>query len=831
MTVVSTLIRPLTRSLVTDLIPVSEAPAPYSVTLTGLTDGEARPGDHASIGFTTDPSGGTITQRWGLTLGGDDLGTDADPDDFTEGDGGTLYLQVTRDGVVVNASAPIREADPEITATDSLDGRDLTITVTENAGGDADYELTALTLDGEDVLGDETGTGPWTYAVPSSAAGQVVAWEVTATNSGGEDIVSGAEAVAADLTAPEVVASDDLDGRTLTITVDSNTGNPSPTASLTTLTLDGDDVLEDTTGTGPWVYVVPDSAASQTVTWEVTSTNVVDSDTASGSEDVAANLSAPAATAAPTFTGSVQEGETVTINEGNYTGAPSPTITGVLTLGGVDVTGDMDGDEYTIPTDAGGDDLVWTETASNGVSPNAQQSVSETVVADTAPAQMAAPTVTATSATEISVDLATAPDDGGSEITGYDLRWSTNQADWTTLLDIADPQTIDELTAETEYFVQTRAVNAVGPGPWSASGSDTTDAVAATLTITNFSYSRNADGVAPTITANAAATGTTTADYTWHVVFAATEQTKPEIDASPNKFTVVKDTLLFSAESMDIDNSVIGGKVSAYMQDSSEPAIVSNVVSDDADYDAVAPAFSSFVISNEDPDAAVLTVSKNSYVAQGETLEIGDLTFGGDLAGNVDGITRTSALTYRVDLDTDAEPGDTLTVALAPGTLVGIDAEDVSFAAQSVTNNVSSSALLDDDFTSDTSGDWTVNPSATLTYDAVNDCLLVEPSGAFQGVSSPAITVTNGASYLITVNVTNLDPEGVPATQIDCQYGRSGSLEAFGSCPAGQRVADNTTADIVHTVTISSGTELIVTPRCRAQADFRVNSILVEEVV
>ena len=81
----------------------------YSVTITGLTDGEARPGDHATIGFTTDPVGGTITQKWGSTSGGSQFGTGANPTDYSASVGGLLYLEVTRNSEVVNETAPIRE--------------------------------------------------------------------------------------------------------------------------------------------------------------------------------------------------------------------------------------------------------------------------------------------------------------------------------------------------------------------------------------------------------------------------------------------------------------------------------------------------------------------------------------------------------------------------------------------------------------------------------------------------------------------------------------------------------------------------------------------------
>jgi len=179
--------------------------------------------------------------------------------------------------------------------------------------------------------------------------------------------------------APTIIASDSLSGRTLTITVDSTTGVPAPTTALTALTLDGVNVLGDETGTGPWSYEVPDSADGQTIAWTVEASNAEGSDTASGSEAVAANLFAPTITSAPQITGPVAPGETVTLDAGTYTGVEPITITFALTLDGVDVTGDVVSGGYTIPPGALGQSLVYSETASNGISPDAQNSVSVTV--------------------------------------------------------------------------------------------------------------------------------------------------------------------------------------------------------------------------------------------------------------------------------------------------------------------------------------------------------------------------------------------------------------------------------------------------------------------
>ena len=121
-------------------------------------------------------------------------------------------------------------------------------------------------------------------------------------------------AIAVDV-APTITASDSLAGRTLTVTVATLTGTPAPSVGLSTLTLNGSNVLGDATGTGPWAYEVPDSPDSQTVAWTVTATNSEGLDTSSGSETVAANLTpstVPAQMSAPALTGG-DESATLTL--------------------------------------------------------------------------------------------------------------------------------------------------------------------------------------------------------------------------------------------------------------------------------------------------------------------------------------------------------------------------------------------------------------------------------------------------------------------------------------------------------------------------------------
>ena len=274
---------------------------------------------------------------------------------------------------------------PTITASDSLSGRTLTITVDSTTGNPAPTTaLTALTLDGSDVLGDATGSGPWQYTVPDSGLAQVVAWTVEASNSEGTATAGDSESVPANLAAPAapaVTASDALSGRDLTISVDTLTGSPAPGLTLTALTLDAVDVLGAQTGADPWTYTVPDSSSAQTVAWTVEASNSEGTDTASGSGVIPANLFVPSPATTPSISGPVAPGETVTLDAGTYTGVEPITITFALTLDGVDVTGDVVSGGYTIPPGALGQSLVYSETASNGIAPDAVQSVSETVQA------------------------------------------------------------------------------------------------------------------------------------------------------------------------------------------------------------------------------------------------------------------------------------------------------------------------------------------------------------------------------------------------------------------------------------------------------------------
>lgn len=153
------------------------------------------------------------------------------------------------------------------------------------------------------------------------------------------------------------------------------------------------------------------------------------------------------------------------VNEGTAIGL------GETTTGSYEITADLNDDVQIRAVNAVGPG-PWSDTK---------------VVAEPVPTQMSAPVVTATSETSISADLDT--ENGTGDIIRTDIRYSTDEADWTEVLDVVNPVSITGLDPNTEYFVQSREVNAAGEGPWSDSGSATTlseDTTPPTVTIDDF---------------------------------------------------------------------------------------------------------------------------------------------------------------------------------------------------------------------------------------------------------------------------------------------------------------------------------------------------------
>lgn len=181
---------------------------------------------------------------------------------------------------------------------------------------------------------------------------------------------------------------------------------------------------------------------------------------------------------APTAAGGLSD-QTYIQGSGDQTVDAAPDFTGAVggtwSIAGGGATINASG-VVTIPTTAlqTGTVITVTYTNSGGAASSAFQI--DVTAAPTVPGAMAAPSFNTVTTTSFNVIRASAPSNGGSAITSYDMRHSTDEATWTTVTGISNPQALTGRAADTLYYVQTRAVNAVGNGPWGASGTVTTAA-------------------------------------------------------------------------------------------------------------------------------------------------------------------------------------------------------------------------------------------------------------------------------------------------------------------------------------------------------------------
>jgi hypothetical protein len=175
--------------------------AAFNIAFTGLTDGVAIVGDHASIGYTITPDNGTEAVAWGVASNDDTFGTGSAPTDITGGDDGILVLSVTDGGVTRYLSAPIRREAAENTAAPAIQstGTGLGDTITMTPGtwtGDAGGAFTErLFRDGDPLV---VGSPTVSYEIDIADSEAVITGTREYTNSGGTTSVSATGSVTVD---------------------------------------------------------------------------------------------------------------------------------------------------------------------------------------------------------------------------------------------------------------------------------------------------------------------------------------------------------------------------------------------------------------------------------------------------------------------------------------------------------------------------------------------------------------------------------------------------------------------------------------------------------
>jgi hypothetical protein len=332
-----------------------------SLSMSGLTNGLAVPGNHASIEVPP-PAGVTFEFiSWGVgTFGDDTYGSATNPDDYAAGDGQALLFRARGDNLrTYQASAPIRyeaavNTVPPVLSGGTGLGDTLSITngTWTGAVGGA-FERTIQRNDG----------GGWvdlpdpTYEITLADSGVDFRAVEAYPNSGGSPSATSNVVTVDTFAAPQfsVAPTATLDGRTLTITTGTATGDPTPDVTLQLLADDGAAIVDITpTGPGPWVYEAPTSPEDVTLLWRVRATNAVTPFAeVSGSVFVGADLFAPSIGNAPTLSGPAQVGKQVTATRGPVTANPAATPSTEWRRDGVVIPGSI-GLAYTfVPADEG----------------------------------------------------------------------------------------------------------------------------------------------------------------------------------------------------------------------------------------------------------------------------------------------------------------------------------------------------------------------------------------------------------------------------------------------------------------------------------------------
>jgi len=162
-----------------------------------------------------------------------------------------------------------------------------------------------------------------------------------------------------------------------------------------------------------------------------------------------------------TFSDGSNGGAAIDSRQIGYGTNPSAPTTNIASDGSTTVSGLTPGTQY----------YFWARTHnSRGYGPWSARSTATTTRIPDAPGT---PTLSGISTTSVTVSW-TAPFNGGTPITGYELGYGTSLTAPTTIISATSPKTVTGLTPGSTYYFWVRAINAVGTGPWSTPVSSST---------------------------------------------------------------------------------------------------------------------------------------------------------------------------------------------------------------------------------------------------------------------------------------------------------------------------------------------------------------------
>lgn len=513
--------------------------------------------------------------------------------------------------------------------------------------------------------------------------------------------------------------------------------------------------------------------------------------------------SAPAFSTQPSFDATgFAVGNSVTFDLGAGPSGTTITVQEFL-LDAVDKSGELSGTTWDSTGESDGtvylttritDDVTGLFTDSNQVSTNLYD----------VPDQMSAPSLVVDSDTQITATLAAAPDDNGSAITQYGLRHSTDESNWTTSFGVTSPVAITGLTEGTALFVQTRATNAAGPGSWSASATETTDAHPAVSALSG------------TTTSDTTATWAATSDTASGTIYAAVREATDSVLSISNIENGTGDAVATSTDASPTADATNGGSFTGLTAETGYKVDI---------FQRDAGGYESDVVSS-------MTFTTNAAgVAPSGTISVFGPQSGDDIPITISSLSEDAPDSYWILTSTQQTigngAGELSSTDVRNGDIGdGTDADDdgaISLTVASPSPSVTLTGGLDDDFYTyvvlgDAGGNYSdpieAGPIAIDTTVAASGSSFIESLATASITTSHNLVLTSALAagdYLIGVanlngasQISSVSLEGTSTTQVGSGFNaNSKSLEFHSVTVAG---GGNKTVNVA----VTSGTNRVV---------------------
>ncbi len=287
------------------------------------------------------------------------------------------------------------------------------------------------------------------------------------------------------------------------------------------------------------------------------------------------------ASGTPTFSGTVQVGETLTadtsgISDGDGLTNVSYTYQWLADDADID---SATGSSYTLAAaDAGKTIKVRVSFTDDAGNAETVISTGTEAVAAAVPRSPGGLTVSENDSGKLDLSWNAPASDGGSEITGYKVQWKESSANWDTPADVSEAtvtwtdHTVSGLTDGVEYSFRVVAVNSAGDsGPSTEMNGTPRDTTAPALS------SASVNGATLTITFDEALDANQTPDKSaFSVTVAANDRGVDTVEVLGDTVTITLVTSVFSGDTVTVDYTVPADGAAARLQDPAGNAAASS---------------------------------------------------------------------------------------------------------------------------------------------------------------------------------------------------------------------------------------------------------------